>query len=304
MKPAVLAMLLSAVTVAAEAPARPVKLSQSVALAAIKDIRKDRADSRKWLRSNPTSYLATVDRRDFGDRRTLTVGRAADNDLRIDDTVVSPHHLRVTVEGDKFRVQTVDAAARFTANKEERREALLDPTYIQIDRFTIRLTHQRIPALIVFDPRSPRFKDYKGLKYFPIDLSYRYELPLTANPKPDTVIVESTRGNERRAQRLGWFDFVVGRTSCRLEVVRLLEPGVGENDLGVFFRDRTTGKESYPVGRYVDVKTLPGGKYLLDFNFAYNPACAFSEHYNCPIPSKANVLAVAIRAGEMDSHYH
>jgi len=43
---------------------------------------------------------------------------------------------------------------------------------------------------------------------------------------------------------------------------------------------------------------------VLDFNEAYNPACAFSDHYNCPIPPKANTLAVAIRAGEMDSHYH
>jgi uncharacterized protein (DUF1684 family) len=42
----------------------------------------------------------------------------------------------------------------------------------------------------------------------------------------------------------------------------------------------------------------------VDFNNCYNPACAFSEHYNCPIPPKANMLKVAIKAGEMDSHYH
>jgi len=86
--------------------------------------------------------------------------------------------------------------------------------------------------------------------------------------------------------------------------VRLLEPGVGENDLGIFFRDATTGKESYALGRYVDVKKLENGRYLLDFNFAYNPACAFSDHYNCPIPPRENVLPMAVRAGEMDSRYH
>ena len=42
----------------------------------------------------------------------------------------------------------------------------------------------------------------------------------------------------------------------------------------------------------------PDGRYVLDFNKAYNPACAFSDHYNCPIPSKANTLKFAIRAGE------
>ena len=152
--------------------------------------------------------------------------------------------------------------------------------------------------------KSPRFKQYKGLKYFPVDLAYRYELPLTPNARPDTVTIMSTRGNARRALRVGWFDFLVGKTPCRLEVTRLLEPGVGENDFSVFFRDATTGGETYDVGRYVDPQRLDNGRFLLDFNLAYNPACAFSDHYNCPIPPRANRLPVAIRAGEMDSHYH
>ena len=180
----------------------------------------------------------------------------------------------------------------------------MDPSSLQVGRFLLRLSHQRFPGIIVFDPQSPRFKEYKGIKYFPPDLSYRYELPLTPNPKPQTIIIMSTRGNQRRAERVGWFDFLVGTTAVRLEAVRLLEPGVGENDLGIFFRDATTGRESYELGRYVDVKKLPNGNFLLDFNFTYNPACAYSDHYNCPIPPKANLLSVAIRAGEMDSQYH
>src|SRR5207237_7268519 len=156
----------------------------------------------------------------------------------------------------------------------------------------------------VFDPKSPRFKKYKGFKFFPIDLKYRYELPLTRVAKPETLVMMSTRGNQRLATRVGWFDFMVGDTPHRLEAMRLLEPGVGENDIQVFFRDATSGTKTYALGRYVDVKRLPNGNYVLDFNAAYNPACAYSEHYNCPIPPKANALKVAIRAGEMDSHYH
>jgi hypothetical protein len=307
MKPLVAALLAATMSAAAGTPARPVKLAKPAADAVVKEIQKDRADTEAWLRADPTSYLATIDRRDFGSKKTLTVGRAADNDMRIDDAAVSAHHLRVAVVGDRFRVEGVDPAARFTKKPgapEDQRQADVDPSSIQIGRFLLRLSHQRFPAIIVFDPKSPRFKDYKGLKYFPPDLAYRYELPLTPNPKPETVVIMSTRGNQRNATRVGWFDFVVGETPCRLEAVRLLEPGVGENDLGIFFRDATTGKESYPLGRYVDVKKLPNGNFLLDFNFTYNPACAFSDHYNCPLPPKANTLAVAIRAGEMDSHYH
>jgi uncharacterized protein (DUF1684 family) len=289
---------------AAVKPAVPVALPKEAAAAVLNEIAKDRADTQKWLQSEPTSYLATVDRRDFGNRNTMTVGRAADNDLRIDAAPFAAHHLKVTVEGDRFHVQAVDPAATFTVGKEQQRDAMVDPSAISVGRFLLRLSHQRFPAIIVFDPESPRRKEYKGLKYFPPDLAYRFELALTPNPRPETVVIMSTRGNQRHAQRVGWFDVVVGDVPCRLEAVRLLEPGVGENDLGIFFRDATTGNESYPLGRYVDVKKLPDGRFLLDFNFAYNPACAFSDHYNCPIPPKGNTLPVAIRAGEMDSHYH
>jgi uncharacterized protein (DUF1684 family) len=295
--------------------APPARTARADAESAIAAIRKDRADTEKWLQSDPGSYLAAVDRRDFGPDQILTIGRAADNDVRLDDPGVLPHHLRVAVEGDRFHLKTVDAGARFAAVKDEtqvaggdravaKQEALVGPSSIGIGRFQLRLSHQGFPAIIVFDPKSPHFKAYKGLAYFPIDLAYRYELPLTPNPHPDNVIVMSTRGNRRPARRIGWFEFDVGGTPCRLEAVRLLEPGVGENDISIFFRDATTGKETYPVGRYVDPKKLPNGKYLVDFNFAYNPACAFSDFYNCPIPSEANTLAVAIRAGETDAHYH
>jgi uncharacterized protein (DUF1684 family) len=156
----------------------------------------------------------------------------------------------------------------------------------------------------VFDPNSPRFKDYKGLKYFPVDLSYRFELPLTPHPAPEPILIMSTLGHQRRALRIGWFDFMIGATAHRLEATRLLEPGVGEESVSVFFRDATTGKDTYAIGRYLDVRKLPSGRYLLDFNSAYNPACAYSPHYNCPIPPKVNSLKIPVRAGEMDSHYY
>jgi uncharacterized protein (DUF1684 family) len=289
--------------VRAGGPTPPVKLTKAAAQAITKEIEKGRAGAQTWLRTSPTSYLAAVARTDFGDRKTLTVGRAAGNDVRLDDASIVPHHLRITLDGDRFHVEAVDPAARFTANNVPTRDALLDPSAIQIGRYTLRLSHQRFPAVIVFDPRSPRVKEYKGLKYFPVDLSYRFELPLEPNPNADPIVIMSTLGHQRRAVKVGWFDFVIGSRGYRLEATRLLEPGIGEQDISVFFRDATSGRETYKIGRYLDVKALPDGRYLLDFNRAYNPACAYSPHYNCPIPPKANTLNVAIRAGELDSHY-
>jgi hypothetical protein len=284
--------------------AGPVSLTPTEAAAVTRQIEAHRAEAERTLRTSPTSYLATVARYDFGERIRLTVGRAPDNDVRLDGDGVKPHHLEVVVDGDRFVVRAAEPSATFLVRGDERREATLDPTSIGVGRFVLRLSHQRFPAIIVFDPSSPRLREYKGLKFFPVDLSLRYELPLTPNPAPETVVIMSTRGTPRRAERVGWFDFTIGGRPCRLEATRLLEPGVGEEAVSVYFRDATSGHETYPLGRYIDAERLPDGRYLLDFNLAYSPLCAFSEHYNCPIPPRVNTLPIPIRAGEMDAHYH
>lgn len=68
------------------------------------------------------------------------------------------------------------------------------------------------------------------------------------------------------------------------------------------FKDLTNGKESYGGGRYLDLRMnqIEGDKIFLDFNKAYNPYCAFSAGYSCPIPPKENQLKIAIEAGEMN----
>ena len=66
----------------------------------------------------------------------------------------------------------------------------------------------------------------------------------------------------------------------------------------LFFMDATNGKGSYHGGRYVDASKQADGRWLVDFNNAYNPSCAYSPYYNCPIPPKENRLTVGIPAGE------
>jgi len=291
------------VAAAAVTPAKPQVLAPDSAKAVIAQYEKDREETREWLKSSPSSYFAAVARRDFGDEKVLSVGRAPGNDLRLDDELLKPNHLRVTVEGDSFLVEAVDEGATFKLGEEELRRAKMTSGRVFIGRLSLRLSHQGFPAIIISDPESKQYEKYHGIEYFPPDLSYRYVLPLTPNPEPDTLVIMSTRGNQRKALRVGWFDFLVGKTPVRLEATRLLEPGVGEDDFGIFFRDATSGEESYALGRYLNVEKAGDGMYLLDFNFCYAPACAYSPHYNCPIPPKANRLKVAIRAGEMDGHY-
>ena len=66
------------------------------------------------------------------------------------------------------------------------------------------------------------------------------------------------------------------------------------------FKDATNNKTTYAAGRYLDFKTsdIRNGKLVIDFNRAYNPYCAFTDGYNCPIPPKENTLKIAVTAGE------
>jgi len=278
-------------------------LNPAAADSVIRQIEHERKQTEEWLKTSASSYLATVQRVDFGDRSSLTVGRGKGNDVRVDDPEIADRHLRITVRGDSFFVKRLDKGSQFSVRGTLMSSAVLPPSAIRIGRFTVRLSHQGFPGLIVFDPSSPRFREYKGLRYFPVDLRYRYILSLHPNLKRDTVTILSTRGNRRKALRVGWFDFQVEGVACRLVVTRLLEPGVGEKSYSIFFRDQTCGKESYAMGRYVEAEERADGMFVLDFNNAYNPACAFSEHYNCPVPPEENHLPVRIPAGEMDAHY-
>ncbi len=160
------------------APPGPVQLTQAEADSVLAVIEKDRVDTQEWLKGAPTSYLAAVSRRDFGDMETLTIGRKAGNDLRVDDPAVAENHLTVTVVGDSFHVQAVDPGATFRYQDEDLREATMVYGGITIGRFLLRLSNQRFPAIIVLDPESESFAKYKGIEYWPPNLDLRYELPL------------------------------------------------------------------------------------------------------------------------------
>lgn len=294
----VLLALLLAAPAAWAAPAKPVALSAASldSLKAAHD--KDQRETREWLATSPTSYLAAVGRVDYGKRTSMIVGSAASADLRVDDAAIAAEHLRVTVVGDSFRVEALAPGAVVKVGARELAGGMFGPATVQLGRYRLRFSHQRYPALILFDPQGPHVKDEVAQHWYDYDPRYRFETALIPDASPDTVIVHSTRGNERRALRMGWFELKLPGGKARLEAHRLLEPGVDEAGVSLFFRDATTDRETHGVGRYVEPALQPNGTWLLDLNNAYNPACAFSPHYNCPIPSKANTLKVAVRAGE------
>ncbi len=261
-------------------------------------IEAERAETVRYYREDPRSPLAAIVRQDVPRAGWLTIGSAPDNDVVLADATVKPHHARVAIEGQGFRVETLDDGALVKAGEEETRAATLPPSWIGLGRYRVRLSYQNVPAVIVFDPIAPALKTARAPTWFPVDPRYRFVIPLVPETKSDTVFIESTHGQPRPALRVGRFEFTLDDRKYRLAAYRLLEPGVTPEDLGLFFRDRTSGKDSYAVGRYLDAERLPDGRYVVDFNRAYNPLCAYSPHFNCPIPPPENRIAATIRAGE------
>ena len=138
--------------------------------------------------------------------------------------------------------------------------------------------------------------DFTGLRYFAEKTDLRFSLPLERDPSTATILMQTSTGAERVYQRLGWVTFTVDGSSARLA---LYAPEGIEQPLEAFvpFMDATGGVETYEGGRYVEA-ALTGETVALDFNLAYNPYCAYADHWSCPIPPLENRLKIAIRAGE------
>jgi hypothetical protein len=152
----------------------------------------------------------------------------------------------------------------------------------------------------VFDPESPERRAFTGLKWFPPNIALQVKARFVANAAPTPVTITTSRGLQREYFRVGAFEFTVDGQALRLTALATVAAPTQGDELFVAFRDATTGRETYEVGRYLFIPFGgAGAAHVLDFNLATNPLCNYSPHYNCPIPLRENTLPVAIRAGEM-----
>lgn len=147
--------------------------------------------------------------------------------------------------------------------------------------------------------------DRQALRFFPVNSSYCVPVRFEKIDEAPWFKME-TSGTVKKGFRVyGILHFSIKDTACKLHVYQsqnLLQDPQYAHYLFLPFTDKTSGEESYEVGRYIDLTSteLESPGFLLDFNKAYNPYCAYiSNKYNCPVPPKENDLPVAIRAGEM-----
>jgi len=135
------------------------------------------------------------------------------------------------------------------------------------------------------------------LKYFPIDPSYAVPARLELSPDQPVVMIVTSTGTQEEMRQAGKLAFTLrGQPLTLTAFAAARSPGVDQ--LFVPFSDLTSGKETYPAGRYLYLDRRASGIYDVDFNQAINPYCYYNFAYVCPYPPAENRLAVSIEAGE------
>ena len=167
--------------------------------------------------------------------------------------------------------------------------------------YNTRITRQREEKDFFFKghPQSPltheQKQSFKKLDYFPPNEEFRFEVEITQLSEKKPVEMQTSTGEIQHYVDYGTVSFKVADQEATLHIY------VANHNPDYFFLpfwDLTVQtKETYGAGRYVELEPH-GDKFILDFNSAYNPYCAYNERWTCPLVPPANRLRVRIEAGE------
>lgn len=155
--------------------------------------------------------------------------------------------------------------------------------------------------IMVFNQRARAAKDFTGVDFYPYDPTYRVSATFKPDPKRTARVFRTSRGTDKEF-------FHAGDATFSLKGKRFTLPLYSDEQkkisgMSAFFTDALTNIETYGAGRYVDVEPFggfPPKTITIDFNFAYNPNCARSPFFTCPVAT--DDIALAIKAGERDPH--
>lgn len=157
------------------------------------------------------------------------------------------------------------------------------------------------------DPETTPLKtdekeNFQGIHFFPVNLKYRINADFIPIENGKTLPFPTSANKIKYFKEYGKVVFTLDSKMFELTLYQYKpdkKEDEDDNELFLPFMDETNGETSYGGGRYMDlyVSDIKNGKLLIDFNLAYNPYCAYSKYYNCPIPPSNNYLETEIKAG-------
>lgn len=174
----------------------------------------------------------------------------------------------------------------------------------QIFRLSIIEHRQAYKDAFLKEKASPvKVEDMQYFDFYEPDSTFRVKCRFSKKKSQSIFTIPTVDGKKKEYYKYGNLKFEINGKKLRLNVYRslaLMKNPKYKNYLFVPFKDLSSGKETYGGGRYLDfeITAIKEDLVILDFNKAYNPYCAFSSGFSCPIPPKENHLNVRVEAGE------
>jgi uncharacterized protein (DUF1684 family) len=169
------------------------------------------------------------------------------------------------------------------------------PTQVQAGVMGVRI--------FVYNQKNPAIGQFHGVDYFPYDASYVVKASFKADTRMPARDFMTSRKTSKQFYHAGDAMFVLQGKALTLPLYADARDPRKLTEMSAFFTDKLTGKGTYGAGRYVDAGNFgkfPPKSVTLDFNYAYNPNCARSPFYTCPVA--VDDLSIAVKAGERDPH--
>jgi uncharacterized protein (DUF1684 family) len=224
------------------------------------------------------------------EQASVSIGSADDNDVVLP---VGPAYVGTLAQeaGGAIVFQPADsggAPIRLTPDKKS-------PSRFTVGRLLVEVTTLAGQhALRIRDREFPARENFPGIDYFPIDPAWRVVADWVRLEQPVTTTVDTMIGIPTEVTIT--HKAVFTRDGVRHELL----PTHGTPQVPQFvIRDLTSGKETYPASRFLYGEDIGAHTIVLDFNKAFNPPCAFTDHAVCPLPPPENILPFRIAAGEL-----
>lgn len=223
---------------------------------------------------------------------SVTVGSAEDNDVVLS---AGPAHVgTITQEDDggvTFAPADGTAPIRLKLDKK-------NPPRFSVGQLLLEVTTLNGEnALRIRDTASTAHDAFAGIDSFPIDPSWRIVADWIPLATPVEMTVDTVLGIPTEVTITHKAAFT--RDGVRYELL----PTHGTPEVPQFvLKDLTSRDKTYPASRFLLGEDITANTIVLDFNKAFNPPCAFTEHAVCPLPPAENVLPIRVEAGELRAH--
>lgn len=247
----------------------------------------------------PDGWLSLVGLHWLPAGQTQTLGNGADNDI---DLGRGPKRLgTLSWKDGEASVEFAGEAHVKVAGATVERTVLQpdssgDPTIVEFGTANFQLIQRGDKyALRVKDSEAPTRKHFQGIAYYAIDPSWRIDARFEPYAGIKTIEVATVVGTIEAYPNPGRIVFERDGKTHSLEVLE----EEGTDQYFIIMADRTSGKETYGMARYLYAGPPVDGRIVVDFNKAYNPPCAFTAYATCPMPPEGNRLDLYVRAGEL-----